>query len=135
MDKKLLDCDWTILRALWGKKPQGMKDIIASVKKEQPDVKWQYKTYHSYLRVMLGKGIIGCEVLSARDKLYFPILTREEALNQESESLLMRISKKSLGRMMAMMAEKGQLKESDKQELAELFNRLNQDEGGEHHDS
>jgi BlaI family penicillinase repressor len=124
MDKKLLDCEWTILRALWGKKPQGMKDIIASVQKEQPQIKWQYKTYHSYLRTMLEKGLIGCEVLSARDKLYFAAITREQALEYESETLLSRVSRDSMGRLVAMMAEKARISEQDMQELTALFERL-----------
>jgi predicted transcriptional regulator len=134
MDKRILDCEWMILRALWGKNPQSMGEIITSVKSEHPEVQWKYKTYHSYLRVMVEKELVGCDILTVKEKRYFPLVSEEVALSQESESLLMRVSNKSLGRMMAMMAEKGQLSENDKQELAELFSRLNSDEGGERHD-
>lgn len=129
MERKLLDCDWTILKALWGEKPLAMKDIIASVRERQPEIKWSYKTYHTYLRVMLEKGLIGCEVLSARDKLYFPLITREDALKAESESLLSRVSMDSMGRLVAMMAREGQLSDKDRQELAALFERLNEKDG------
>lgn len=134
MDRRMLDCEWVILSALWGRQPQSMGEIIASVKKEHPEIPWKYKTYHSYLRVMAEKGLIGCDVLNAKEKRYFPLVTEEEALGRESESLLMRVSSKSLGRVMAMMAEKGRLTDRDRQELIELFNRLNQAEGGERHD-
>ena len=127
MTKKLLDCEWTLLRALWGQKPQSMKQIIASVNKDQPTIKWSYKTYHSYLRAMLEKGLIGCDVVSARDKRYFAVITREDALKSESESLLSRISIDSMGRLVAMMAKQGQISDGDKQELALLFEQLNQD--------
>jgi predicted transcriptional regulator len=127
MTKKLLDCEWTLLRALWGKKPQSMKQIIAAVNEDQPDIKWSYKTYHSYLRLMLEKGLIGCEIISARDKRYFAVITREQALKTESESLLSRISIDSMGRLVAMMAKDGQLLDSDKQKLATLFEQLNRD--------
>lgn len=129
MERKLLDCDWTILKALWGEKPLGMKDIIARVRVQQPEIKWSYKTYHTYLRVMLEKGLIGCEVLSARDKLYFPLITREAALKAESESLFSRISADSMGRLVAMMARDGQISDKDRQELAALFEQLNQRNG------
>ena len=127
MAKKLLDCEWTLLRALWGKKPQSMKQIIASVKKDQPDIKWSYKTYHSYLRAMLGKGLIGCDIISARDKRYFALMTSEQALKTESESLLSRISINSMGRLVAMMAKEGQISDNDKQQLAQLFEQLNRE--------
>lgn len=129
MDRKLLDSEWVILKALWGREPQAMHEIIESIQKEQPDVGWSYKTYHSYLRIMLEKGLIGCKVLSARDKLYFAAITQEEALNMESESLLSRISQGSVGRLMAMMAQKGRFSEKDKQELSDLISRLDNGEG------
>ena len=125
MAKKLLDCEWILLRALWGKKPQSMKQIIANVKEDQPEIKWSYKTYHSYLRAMLEKGLIGCDIISARDKRYFAVVTREQALKTESESLLSRISIDSMGCLVAMMAKDGQISDNDKQELALLFEQLN----------
>jgi BlaI family transcriptional regulator, penicillinase repressor len=134
MDKRILDCEWMILRALWGKPPQTMGEIIAGVMREHPENPWKYKTYHSYLRVMLEKSLIGCDVMNAKEKRYFPMLTEEEALGQEGDTLLSRISNRSLSRMMAMMAEKGQLTEKDKRELSELFSRLNLEEGGEPHE-
>ena len=127
MTKKLLDCEWILLRTLWGQKPQSMKQIIESVKKDQPHIKWSYKTYHSYLRAMLEKGQIGCDIISARDKRYFAVMTREEALKNESESLLSRISIDSMGRLVAMMAKDGQITDNDKQALAMLFDRLSRE--------
>jgi predicted transcriptional regulator len=130
MEKKLLDCEWIILQALWGRGPQSMGEIIASVKRDHPEIGWKYKTYHSYLRVMLEKELIGCDVLTVKEKRYFALLSQEQALEQESESLLARVSSRSLGRMMAMMAQKADLSEADKEEFAALFARLDKPEGG-----
>jgi len=130
MNKRILDCEWIILQALWGQDPQSMGEIIAGVQSAHPEIEWKYKTYHSYLRVMVDKELIGCDVLNAKEKRYFPLVTREEALEQESETLLARISEKSMARMMAMLVRKAALSESDKKELTELFHTL-QDEGGE----
>jgi BlaI family transcriptional regulator, penicillinase repressor len=134
MDKRILDCEWMILRALWGKAPQSMGEIIASVKREHPENPWKYKTYHSYLRVMLEKNLIGCDVMNAKEKRYYPLMTEEQALGQEGDTLLSRISNRSLSRMMAMMAVSGRLSERDKRELAELFARMSQEEGGAWHE-
>ncbi len=130
MDKKLLDAEWTILRALWGKQPQTMREIISAVQDEQPDIGWHYKTYHSYLRLMLEKGLIGCEDKNKRDKLYFPLVSRGEALKAEGETLLSRISTGSMGALVAAMADSGQLSDRDRQELLRLAERL-EEEGGE----
>ena len=130
MDKKLLDAEWTILRALWGKKPQAMREIIASVQSEQPGIGWHYKTFHSYLRIMLDKGLIGFEDKNKRDKLYFPLISREDALKSEGETLLSRISAGSMGTLVAMMAARGQLSGKDKAELLRLAERL-EEQGGD----
>lgn len=131
MDKKLLDAEWTILRAMWGRKPQTMREIIAAVHSEQPDIAWQYKTYHSYLRIMLEKGLIGCEEKNLRDKLYYAVITREEALRQESETLLSRISASSMGGLVAAMAHDAPLSEQDKRALMEIAAKLERTKGGD----
>ena len=58
--KRLTDSEWIILNALWDRKPQSMKQIVAAVK-EQGSVTWGYKTYHTYLRNMCEKGLITSE--------------------------------------------------------------------------
>lgn len=131
MGKKLLDAEWIILRAMWGKQPQTMKEIIASVQEERPDVLWQYKTYHSYLRNMCKKGLIGCEDKNLRDKYYFTIISRKQALRQESEALLTRISVESMSILVAMLAENEQFSASDKKELLDLSIKLEQSEDGD----
>lgn len=129
MDKRILDCEWIILKALWARSPLSLGEIIAQVQQAQPGIPWKYKTYHSYLRVMLEKGLIGSEALSIKEKRYSPKLTEEEALAAESDTLLARVTGHSLTRMMAMMAQRGDLSADDRRELAALFARLN--EGGE----
>ena len=130
MEKKLLDSEWTILRTMWGKEPMAMRDIIVRVQIEQSDIEWHYKTYHSYLRIMLEKGLIGCENKNKRDKLYYPLISREEALEAESETLISRISTGSMGALVTMMADSGKLSEEDREELKRLAERL-ESEGGE----
>lgn len=131
MDRKLLDAEWTVLRALWDRPPQTLREIIATVQREQPEVSWQYKTYHSYLRIMLEKRLIGCEDKNLRDKLYFSLITREEALRQESETLLARISAGSMGALVMAMARSAPLSEADRRTLMGIAARLEQAEGGE----
>lgn len=126
MDRKLLDAEWIILRAMWGREPQTMGEIIAAVQKEQSEIGWQYKTYHSYLRIMLEKGLICCKEKNLRDKLYYPAISREEALKAESETLLARISSSSMGALVAAMVQNASISDKDKQALQEIAERLEQ---------
>lgn len=131
MDKKLLDAEWIILRAMWGKEPQTMGEIIAAVQKQQPETGWQYKTYHSYLRIMLEKGLIDCKDKNLRDKLYYPAITREEALKAESETLLARISESSMGALVAAMVQNASISEEDKRALHEIAVKLEHAKDGD----
>lgn len=131
MSRRLLDSEWTILKALWGKEPQTLKSIVEHVRKNQPDVDWSYKTFHSYLRIMQEKELVGSESKNGKDKIYFPTISREEALKNESESLLGRISFASVGRLVALLAESSGLSHSDQQELLDFSARLESQSGGD----
>ncbi|MDD5017661.1 MAG: BlaI/MecI/CopY family transcriptional regulator, partial [Eubacteriales bacterium] len=118
MNKRLADSEWVILKALWGNPPQTMKQIVARIQAEQPGVNWSYKTYHTYLRNMGAKGLIISEERNLKDKIYSPAVSQDDAMRAEGSALLSRRSYfGSVGRLMLMMAENGQLSERDKQEL------------------
>jgi predicted transcriptional regulator len=130
MDKRLAESEWVILKALWGRPPQTMKQIVASVRAEQPDVDWEYKTFHTYLRNLAAKKLITAEERNLKDKLYAAAITRDDALRAEGNELLSRRSYfGSVGRLMAMMAESGQLSQKDTEELKALAARLDKEEG------
>lgn len=133
MDKRLLDSEWTILKAMWGKEPQTMHEIIEVVQSRQ-DTGWHYKTYHTYLRTMLEKGLIAYKEKNLRDKLYYAVITREEALKAESETLLSRISASSMGALAAAMVQDTRLSQPDREALAELAERLEQAKEGSRDD-
>jgi BlaI family transcriptional regulator, penicillinase repressor len=122
--RRLTDTEWILLKGLWGKNPQTLGNIIQTIKQEQPEVDWNYKTYHTYLRLMCEKGLVTCEIKNARDNFYSPGITREEAMQAESKSIISRISEGSVGELVAMMAQSGQLTARDQKELLELAQHL-----------
>ncbi len=134
MKKRLLDSEWTILKALWNREPQTMRSIVEGIKREQPDLDWSYKTYHSYLRIMQEKGLIGSDSKNGKDKIYHPLISREDALKYESESLLNRISVASVGRLVALLAKSEGLSQDDQRELLDFSAKLEEQAGGEDRD-
>ena len=125
MKNRLADSEWIILKALWGKPPQTMKQIVQSIQKDQPEVDWGYKTYHTYLRNMCTKGLLRSEERNLKDKLYSTMISRDEAIRAESENILSRRSYfGSVGRLVMMMAEDGQLTVKEEQELIRLAQKL-----------
>lgn len=131
MDKRLADSEWVILKALWSKPPQTMKQIVENVRAAQTEVNWSYKTYHTYLRNMCEKALIKAEDRNLKDKLYSALVSEKEALQAEGSELLARGAYfGSVGRLVAMMAESGQLSKKDTEELKILALRLEGEDGG-----
>lgn len=125
MSKRLADSEWVILKALWGNPPQTMKQIVTCIQNEQPEVDWSYKTFHTYLRNMCKKGLVHADERNLKDKIYSAVLSEDDAIQAESDSLLKRRSYfGSVGRLVLSMAENGKLTEKDKQELMELAQYL-----------
>jgi len=124
MDTRLKDSEWIILQALWEKAPLDLKGIIAHVQKNHPAVGWDYKTYHSFLRILLEKGYVTAE-RQKKSNLYRPAITQDEALSCETESLISRRSYYgSVSTLMVHMAEQGKLTKQEKLELRRLAEKL-----------
>lgn len=131
MDKRLKDSEWIILRALWNNAPMDLKDIISSVQSADPNVNWDYKTYHSFLRILMDKGYVLAE-RHGKNNLYRPAITQEQALSLEAESLLSRrVYFGSVSGLMVQMAEQGKLTEKEKQELRQLAERLAEEDAAQ----
>ena len=130
VDRRLADSEWVILKTLWDRPAQTMKQIVENVRAEQPEVNWSYKTFHTYLRNMAAKGMITAEERNLKDKLYAAAVTREDAMRAESSEIISRRGYfGSVGRLVAMMAEDGQLSKKDAEELKALAARLEREDG------
>jgi len=128
MDKRLKDSEWIILRVLWGNPPMDLRGIIAGVQAQNPAVSWDYKTYHSFLRILLDKGLVTADK-HGKNNYYSPAITQEEALSYETESLISRRNYYgSVSSLMVHMAEQGKLTKAEKQELLALAEKLAQEE-------
>ncbi|MBQ6333137.1 MAG: BlaI/MecI/CopY family transcriptional regulator [Clostridia bacterium] len=124
MDTRLKDNEWIILHAVWKQNPIDLKSIIRSVQEDNPQIGWDYKTYHSFLRILLDKGYLKA-VKSGKNNLYSPGITYEEAMSLEADSLISRRNfYGSVSGLMINMAEQGKLTDREKQDLMELAKRL-----------
>ncbi len=128
MDTRLKESEWIILQALWQESPLDLKGIIASVQRQNPAVSWDYKTYHSFLRILLEKGFVSAE-RQKQNNLYRPLITRDEALSCEAESLISRRGYfGSVSSILVHMAQEGKLTREEKQELRALAEQLAQED-------
>lgn len=127
MNKPLLDAEWIILDALWDKPPQTLGQIIQTIRHNRPDIQWDYKTYHTHLRRMEQRDLISNDAKNLRDKLYYPLITKDDALDAEGQDLLRRSARfGSVGRLVKTLGQNGQLSAEDRQELLALVRELEQ---------
>ncbi|MBQ7278050.1 MAG: BlaI/MecI/CopY family transcriptional regulator [Clostridia bacterium] len=128
MDARLKDNEWIILHAVWKENPVDLKTIIRLVQQSNPGITWDYKTYHSFLRILLDKGYLKA-VKVGKNNLYSPGITYEEAMSREADSLVSRRSfYGSVSGLVVNMAEQGKLTDREKQDLMELAQRLSRGE-------
>ncbi len=118
MDMTLTYSEWMVMNALWGKDPQPLSGVIATMGETMD---WSYRTYASYLKKLCDKGFAGFEA-KGRDKFYYPLVRREDCIRAESRSLLNKVkSKKAL--LLCMIEESG-LSGADEDELRALIEQL-----------
>lgn len=119
----LSNSEWKLMRRLWDHSPRTITELTAALREETG---WSKNTVITMLSRLEAKGAVRHEE-GGRAKRYFPILRREDAARDETESFLSKVYGGSLGLMMSAMVEIRQLTESDIAELSAILDKA----GGE----
>ncbi len=123
MKIELSNSEWKLMRRLWDHSPSTITELTAALREETG---WSKNTVITMLSRLEAKGAVRHEE-GGRAKRYFPILRREDAARDETESFLSKVYGGSLGLMMSAMVESRQLTESDIAELSAILDKA----GGE----
>lgn len=110
-----------IMKKLWEESPRTIMQLYYSLK-ENPG--WSKSTVNTLLGRMVEKGIIYYEE-GGKARQYYPAIRREDADIAETESLIKRVYKGSVGMMMNTMIRKNALSEADREELYEILRKGN----------
>ncbi len=113
----LSDAEWKVMEELWNCKSATGRELC-----EQMDKRcgWNRSTTLTLLRRMEGKGAVE----SAQEgsvKVFRPLLRREEAALQETESFLSRVYQGSLSMMVSTLSRKQALSRKEIDELYALL--------------
>ena len=119
----LSNSEWKLMRRLWDRTPSTITELTAALREETG---WSKHTVITMLSRLEAKGAVRHEE-GGRAKRYFPVLRREDAARDETESFLSKVYGGSLGLMMSAMVESRRLSESDIAELSAILDRA----GGE----
>ena len=125
MDKHHLipHSEWQVMELLW-ERPRTLMQLVSALSEA---VGWSKSTVTTLVRRMTDKGLILYD-LQGRTKTFRTAVPREEAVARETDSLLSKAYRGSIGLMLSAMVE--QHKELTKEDIDELYAILKRAEEG-----
>lgn len=121
----LTTAEWHLMECLWEASPQTGRELIEKLKEQQG---WNRSTTLTMLRRMCEKGQIACDEEEVR--VYRPLIAREDALTQETDSFLKRAYNGSVSLLLSAFTEKQELSKEEINELYEILRRAERKEEG-----
>jgi BlaI family transcriptional regulator, penicillinase repressor len=118
------EAEAVIMDVLWRQAPRSAEEILAEVGAQQD---WQEGTVKSLLNRLLTKKAVKAE-RDGRRYLYFPRLTREQYVSQESKGLLDRLFDGRVAPLVAHFSEHRKLTKKDIAELRKLLQELDDEQ-------
>ena len=118
---RLSEAEWKVMNVLWEESPQ---TIMQLTHRFRGTTDWTKHTVMTFLKRMEDKGAVGYET-GGRAKLYYPKIERCEAALRETEEFLEKVFDGRMGLMLNTMV---QQKALSGEEIAELYDILQQAE-------
>ena len=79
---RVSEAEWEILEALWSKGASRPLEIVEAASAKNH---WNHRTARTLLRRLVEKGVVGIKT-EGGERLYHPLISREETRRQESRS-------------------------------------------------
>ena len=123
MPVQVTDAESKILMLLWDQSPMTMTQITNALK----DVTgWDKHAVISLLKRMLKKGSIRMDDVKPA-KLYYPLISREEAQLDQTQTFLGKIFEGKPVRMMSAMVQNGQLSVDEIDEIMQMLSKAREE--------
>ena len=123
----LSSSEWRIMERLWAESPRTLMQLYHALKGETG---WSKSTVNTLLARMEAKRLIRYDE-GGKAREYYPLLAREQAALSETQSLLGRVYRGSVGMMMSTLVENKAL---SREEIDELYAILQAAEEAHQHD-
>lgn len=118
--ESISEAESAVLMVLWDGGPATAEDVLAALATLRG---WRVSTVKTLLGRLVKKGAVRAQK-DGRRFMYSPVLTREEWLSQESESLLNRLYGGRVAPLVAHFSRHRKLSERDIRELKRLVQEL-----------
>lgn len=114
----LSQSEWTVMEALW-ERPKTLMELVRELGQSN---RWAKSTVTTMVRRMEEKGAVAYET-QGRAKLFRAAVSREEAAEEETSSLLRRAYRGSVSLMFSAMTKKQELSREEIGELRSILRR------------
>ncbi len=113
----LTPAEWNLMEYLWENSPITGREAAKYCAER---IGWSRTTTLTVLRRLVEKGVVACDESGVLNR-YTPLIEREDAALQETESFLKRVYKGSVGMMLSAMTKKQELSKEEIEELREIL--------------
>lgn len=120
MAERASEAEMQVLRALWDKAPQTAADLTARIGAANG---WTQATVKTLIARLVQKGAVTAEA-DGRRYLYRPAIDRAQAVGDESQRFVDRLFGGRVSPLIAHLAEREALSETDIEEIEALLKRL-----------
>lgn len=115
---KISDAEWEVMKIVWSKEEITANEIIESLNGKQ---EWKNTTVKSLINRLLNKEAIGFRK-NGKEYFYYPLISEEECMKEESQSFLKKVFNGSLNEMVLNLVKSEKLTKDDINELRDILN-------------
>jgi BlaI family penicillinase repressor len=120
---RISEAEWEVMKVFWEYAPITANEMIEKLKGQ---VSWQPKTVKTLISRLVKKQVIAYEK-DDRIYRYYPIVSKEDCIREESQSFLKRVYNGELNVMLTSFLNSRQLSEKDIEELKRILDRAKND--------
>ncbi|MBR4067258.1 MAG: BlaI/MecI/CopY family transcriptional regulator [Clostridia bacterium] len=119
--QRLPDTEFEIMDYLWDQEPPVTTGMVMD--KMGRERGWKIQTVVTLFARLTERGFLRVEKGSGRERLFYPIISREEYLRMETESFVERYHKNSFASLLSAL-HREQLTEGDLDELSQWLENM-----------
>ena len=115
---KISDAEWEVMKIIWVLGEATSSEVIENLKGKQS---WKNTTVKSLISRLLNKDAISFKKLG-KEYFYFPLVSEEECIKEESNSFIKKVFNGSLNEMILSFVKADNLTKEDINELRNILN-------------
>lgn len=116
---KVSEAEWQVMNVLWHDSPLTVKEIVVILSKHTD---WHFETIRTLVNRLEKKGAIGYEK-HGRKHHYYPLISQEQCVRQEAESVLSRTGTAVLKPILAAFIEQEDLSDEEIEDLRRILEK------------